>query len=247
MHRLRYLASAAALSSGLRNRPWLQALTKAGIVGAATSAEGMRSQPAISSEGVPSQAGTLTRASIGNLVDSGAAPYSASAAFFLATTSVTVSVSVTQATTLLGIARSTLTAITLPWAATIRIHLQARRISEGLVGIGDPIKSMFEPIPPTSPADRATNDIGVKLHSLGESEDCLQMMPNRPFWLKRRMSGLNGSAVQTNDGCSGWALANVSNARLASVSSTTMTPPADRYRHAHSSSKVTLRLLCMLS
>ena len=101
----------------------------------ATSAEGMRSQAGTSAEGVPSQAGTSIRASIGNLVDSGAAPYSASATFFLATTSVTVSVTVTQVTILLGIARSTLTATTLPWAATIRIRIRilVRRINGGLV------------------------------------------------------------------------------------------------------------------
>jgi hypothetical protein len=83
--------------------------------------------------------------------------------------------------------------------------------------------------------------------TLASRRDCLQMIPNRPFWLKRRMSGLNGSAVQTNEGCSGWALVNVSNAGLASMSSTTRTPPADRYRQAHSSSNITFRLLCMLS
>ena len=97
----------------------------------ATSAEGMRSEAGTSAQGIRSQVGTSIRASIGNLVDSGAAPYSASAAFFLATTLVMVSVSVIRATTLLGIARSTLTAITLPWAATIRIL--ARRINGGLV------------------------------------------------------------------------------------------------------------------
>jgi hypothetical protein len=106
-----------------------------------------------------SQAGTSIRASIGNLVDSGAAPYSASAAFFLATTLVTVSVSVIRATTLLGIARSTLTAITLPWDATIRIRIRipARRISKGRVGIGDPIKSISEPNTERAVVDCATN------------------------------------------------------------------------------------------
>jgi len=37
------------------------------------------------------------------------------------------------------------------------------------------------------------------------------------FGLKRRMSGRNGSAVQTNDGCSGLALVNVSNAGSVDV------------------------------
>ena len=97
----------------------------------ATSAEGMRSQAGTSAEGVPSQVGTSIRASIGNSVDSGAAPYSALVALSLATTSVTVSVTLTQATTLPGIARSTLTATTPPWAATTRIL--ARLINGGLV------------------------------------------------------------------------------------------------------------------
>jgi hypothetical protein len=97
----------------------------------ATSVEGMRSQAGTSAEGVPSQVATSIRASVGNSVDSGATPYSVSAAFFLATTSVAVSVTVTQAIILLTTARSTLTAITLPWAATIRILV--RRINSGLV------------------------------------------------------------------------------------------------------------------
>jgi hypothetical protein len=114
----------------------------------------MRSQAATSAEDMRSQMGTSIRASIGNLVDSGAAPYSASAAFFLATTLVMVSVSVIRATTLLGIARSTLTAITLPWDATICIRIPVRRINKGRFGIGDPIKSMSEPN--TAPAADAT-------------------------------------------------------------------------------------------
>ena len=97
----------------------------------ATSAEGMRSQPGASAMGVPSQVGTSIHALIGNSGDSGAVPYSASAAFSLATTSVTALVTVTQATTLPGIARSTLTATTQPWAAIIRIL--ARRINGCLV------------------------------------------------------------------------------------------------------------------
>jgi hypothetical protein len=78
----------------------------------ATSAEGMRSQAGTSALGAPSWVGISIPALIGNSVDSGAAPYSASAAYSLATTSDSVSVSDTQATTLPGIARSTLTATT---------------------------------------------------------------------------------------------------------------------------------------
>ena len=81
--------------------------------------------------GAPSQVDTSIHALIGNSVDSGAAPYSASAAYSLATTSDSVSVSDTQATTLPGTARSTLMATTLPWAATIRIL--ARRINAVLL------------------------------------------------------------------------------------------------------------------
>ena len=91
-----------------------------GVVEAA-SPEGMRSQAGTSAMGVPLQAGTSIRALIGNSVDSGAAPYSVSAAFFLVMTSVMVSATVTRVTTLLGIARSTPTAITPPWVATFRI------------------------------------------------------------------------------------------------------------------------------
>jgi hypothetical protein len=127
------------------------------MVGVATSAGGMRLQAATSAEDMRSQTGTSIRASIDNLVDSGAAPYSASAAFFLATTLVMVSVSVIRATTLLGIARSTLTAITLPWDATIRIRIPVRRINKGRFGIGDPIKSMSEPNTERAVVDCATN------------------------------------------------------------------------------------------
>jgi hypothetical protein len=97
----------------------------------ATSVEGMASRARASAPGVPSRVGTSIRASIGNLVDSAAAPYSVSAAHSSASTSVTVSVTVIQATTLRGIARSTLTATILPWAATIRIL--AQRINVGLI------------------------------------------------------------------------------------------------------------------
>ena len=97
-----------------------------GISPAGTSAEACAS-----GVGVPSRVGTSIRASIGNSVDSGAAPYSASAALFLVSTLVTVSVMVTRDTTLPGIARSILTVMTLLWAATIRIL--ARRANGGFV------------------------------------------------------------------------------------------------------------------
>ena len=111
MPQLRYLATAAALAIVVAQSPWPQALTEAeGMV--ATSAEDMRSQAGTSALGAPSWVGISIPALIGNSVDSGAAPYSASAAYSLATTSDSVSVSDTQATTLPGIARSTLTATT---------------------------------------------------------------------------------------------------------------------------------------
>jgi hypothetical protein len=68
----------------------------------ATSVEGVRSLAVALPVGVPSRAGTSIRASIGNLGDARAAPYSASAALSLASTSVTVSVTLTQGTTLPG-------------------------------------------------------------------------------------------------------------------------------------------------
>ena len=80
--------------------------------------------------GVPSPVGTSIPALIDNSADSGAAPYSVSVGFFLAMTSVMVSVTVTRATTLVGIVHSTLTATILRWVATthIPIRIQARRI-----------------------------------------------------------------------------------------------------------------------
>jgi hypothetical protein len=133
MHRLRCLATAAALAIGVAQSPVAASANEGGHGGGGHFSGGMRSEAGTSAQGIRSQVGTSIRASIGNSVDSGAAPYSASAAFFLATTSVTVSVTVTRATTLLGIARSTLTATTLPWAATIRIRILVRRINGGLV------------------------------------------------------------------------------------------------------------------
>jgi hypothetical protein len=94
---------------------------------AVTSPEGTSSQPVASAIGMRLQVGT----SIGDSVDSGAAPYSGLAAFFLVMTSVMVSATVTRVTTLLGIARSTPTAITPPWVATFRILGQ--RINRSLL------------------------------------------------------------------------------------------------------------------
>jgi hypothetical protein len=95
----------------------------------------VRSQVGASALDVVLQVDTSIHASTGNSADSGAAPYSVSAAFFLVMTSGMVSVTVTPATTLPRIARSTRTATTLPWAAIMRIRMRilGRCINGGLV------------------------------------------------------------------------------------------------------------------
>jgi hypothetical protein len=93
----------------------------------------VRSQVGASALGVVLQVDASIRASTGNSADSGAAPYSVSAAFFLVMTSGMVSVTVTRATILPRIARSTRTATTLPWAATIRMRILGRCINGGFV------------------------------------------------------------------------------------------------------------------
>ncbi len=137
MNRLRYLATVAALAIGVAQIPVAANANEGGGHGSGGShfAGGHAFSGGHFGDGRAFAGGHFDPRFDRQFGRFRAAPYSASATFFLATISVTVSVTVTQATTLLGIARSTLTATTLPWAATIRIRIRipVRRINGGLV------------------------------------------------------------------------------------------------------------------